>query len=125
MEAAVVLARDWRPLYFHTPVGRTAGSIPDTHSLWQALREHRPRLLGVAHSHPGGGIPGPSHEDLTTFASLEAELGLRLTWPIVTVDAVRAFSWRGPGRLDYRALEISFTVEMLGHWVPELLRLSQ
>lgn len=125
MEAAVVLDRDWHPIYFHTPGGRTGGSIPDSRDLWEVLWAHRENLLGVAHSHSGGGVPGPSHTDVTTFAAIDAALGARLIWPIITVDAFRAFQWRGPERLDYLTLETALSVDMLGHWVPELLRLSQ
>jgi hypothetical protein len=125
MEAAVVLDLGWRPIYFHTPAGRTGGSLPDSRYLWEVIWTNRKNLLGVAHSHPGGGVPGPSGTDATTFAAIEAALGARLTWPIITVDAFRAFQWNGPERLDYRVLEIALTVEMLGPWVPELLKLSQ
>lgn len=122
MEAAVVLDRNWRPLYFHMPPGRTEGSLPDSPELWEVLWSHRDRLLGVAHSHPGGGVPSPSRTDVTTFAAIEAGFGSRLIWPIVTVDAFRAFVWVGPERLDYGVWPASLTVDMLALWAPELLK---
>lgn len=124
MEAAVVLDWDWTPLYFHTPAGRTGGSLPDSHDLWSVLWENRRHLLGVAHSHPGGGQPAPSHEDVTTFSAVERALGVRLLWPIATLDAVQAFHWEGPGSLQYARWGGQFTSEMLASWLPELLRRS-
>jgi len=100
MEAAVVLDRKWCPIHYHTPAGRSAGALPDSHDLWETLWANRRELLGGAHSHPGGGVPWPSQTDVTTFAAVEAGLGVRLLWPIVPNDAVRIFSWHGPDRLD-------------------------
>lgn len=126
MEAAVVLNHDWRPIAFHTPADRTAGSLPDSHDLWETLYVHRKDLLGVAHSHPGGGVPGPSYTDVTTFSALERGLGVgRLLWPIITEDAVCVFTWQGPGRFDYVRKELTLTMDMLSSWVPELLKLSR
>lgn len=124
LEAAVVLDKTWRPLYFHAPHDRAAGHIPDSHALWKTLHENRGILLGVAHSHPGGGVPAPSYTDLTTFASLEADLGVRLVWPIVTTEACRAFVWVGPERLDYAERSEPLEPEMLDSWLEELRRLS-
>lgn len=123
MEAAVVIDLDWQPIYYHTPLARTGGSLPDSHDLWEILWTNRHRLLGVAHSHPGGGIPGPSHTDVTTFAAVEAGLGVRLVWPIITVDAMRAFIWQGPDRLVYEEGAV-ITLRMAESWVAELLKLS-
>lgn len=124
METAVVLDRDWHPIHFHTPSGRTGGSLPDSHDLWEVLWTNRGNLLGVAHSHPGGGVPGPSQTDVTTFAAIEAALGVRLIWPIVTSDFAGAFVWRGPGPHDYAEWEQRLKTEHLRAWVHELLRLS-
>lgn len=124
METAVVLNRNWRPIHFHTPAGRTGGSLPDSHDLWEVLWTNRASLLGVAHSHPGGGIPAPSHTDVTTFAAVEAALGVRLIWPIATSDFVGAFVWKGPGPHDYVEWEQRLKTEHLRAWVHELLRLS-
>jgi hypothetical protein len=88
IEAGVVLGFDEEPLYWHTPPGRSGGSLPDSRSLWDVLWEHRDDLMGFAHTHPGAGVPGPSHTDLTTFAAVEAGLGVRLLWWIVSSDHV-------------------------------------
>lgn len=126
MEAAVVLNHEWRPIAFHTPQDRTVASLPDSQSLWDILHTHRKDLLGVAHSHPGGGTPSPSYTDVTTFSALERGLGVgRLLWPIITEDAVRVFTWRGPGRHDYVQKDLTLTLDMLAAWVPELLRHSK
>lgn len=126
MEAAVVLDHEWRPLLFHTPTGRSTGSLPDSHSLWETLWTNRKNLLGVAHSHPGGGIPSPSHTDVTTFSALERGLGVgKLLWPIITADAIRIYTWSGPGPHDYVQKDMVLTVDMLAPWVPELLKLSE
>lgn len=101
VEVAVVVDQEGLPLYWHLPPGRSALAIPDSRDLWDILWRYRERLGGVAHSHPGGGIPVPSKEDLTTFAACEAGLGRRLDWWILTRDHVRCFAWEGPGRLDY------------------------
>lgn len=74
IEVGVVIGLDFRPRYWHLPPGRTAGSIPDTRSLWDVLWEQRADVAGFAHSHPGSGVPGPSHTDVTTFAAIEAGL---------------------------------------------------
>ena len=124
METAVVLDKRWQPIHFHAPTGRTSGSLPDSHDLWDVLWTNRAILLGVAHSHPGGGVPAPSHTDVTTFAAVEAALGVRLIWPIVTTDFAGAFVWRGPGPLDYSESVRRLTTEQLRPWVHELLRLS-
>ena len=122
METAVVLGRGWRPLYYHAPHGRTGGSLPDSHVLWSFLWEHRADIVGVAHSHPGGGVPSPSGTDVTTFSAIERGLGVRLVWPIATTDFVAAFAWKGPGPLVYAPWPL--TREMKALWVEDLLRLS-
>lgn len=125
MEAAVVLGWDWRPIHFHTPAGRTGGSLPDSHDLWSVIWENRRRVLGVAHSHPGSGMPAPSHEDVTTFSAVERGLGVRLIWPIVTLDSARAFVWQGPGPLAYGDWIVPLDAAMQEAWINELLRLSR
>jgi len=86
MEAAVVVGLDWEPLYWHVPPGRSSVALPDTRDLWDVIWENRRNLLGIAHSHPGSGVPGPSHEDITTFAAIESGLGRDLRWWITSRD---------------------------------------
>jgi hypothetical protein len=119
MEAAVVIDHEGTPIHWHVPPGRTAGSLPDSRELWDVLWNHRDRLSGVAHSHPGGGIPGPSHEDVTTFSAVELALGRRLNWWITSADAVVVARWQGPDRYDYR----SDRVDPEPTWAEKLRRL--
>ena len=109
IEVALVFAIDGEVLYQHVPPGRSGCWIPDTRSLWDVLWENRHRLGGVAHTHPWRGSAGPSRTDVTTFAAVEAALGKRLLWPIVTFTEVVTFKWHGPGKLDYRR----FTSDLL------------
>jgi len=64
--------------------------------------ENRENLGGIAHTHPWHGDSWPSGTDITTFAAVEAALGRRLVWPIVTLSEVKTFRWTGPGKYDYR-----------------------
>jgi hypothetical protein len=102
MEAGVVLDRVGRPLYWHLPEGRTWGSLPDCHLLWDILWRSRHGISGFAHSHPGRGLPAPSSEDLTTFAAIEAALGARLDWWITSETHLVLARWVGPGEHAYR-----------------------
>jgi hypothetical protein len=102
VEAGVVLDTEGLPLYWHLPEDRTSGSLPDSRALWDVLWEHRNRISGFAHSHPGRAAPGPSREDVTTFAAIEAALGRRLDWWISSEDALVRVRWAGPGVHAYR-----------------------
>lgn len=90
-EAGVVIDLEGRPIFWHVPAGRSAGALPDSRLLWDVLWENRERLLGFAHTHPGGGEPRPSGIDVSTFEAIEAALGKRLVWWIATSDELRAF----------------------------------
>jgi len=106
MEAGVLVMRAGTSggvhLYWHLPQNRTVASLPDSRDLWDAFWDNRRELLGFAHSHPGGGIPGPSHTDVTTFAAVEDALGVRLDWWITSDDHVVVCQWVGPDRLNYK-----------------------
>jgi proteasome lid subunit RPN8/RPN11 len=106
MEAAVVVGLDGSPLHWHSPPDRTSVAIPDSAAFWNVLWEHRDNLAGVAHSHPGSGLPTPSHEDETTFSAIEAALGRRLSWWITSTDRVIVLRWKGPAPLLYRGREV-------------------
>ena len=123
IEAGVVVDKNGAPLFWHLPEGRTAGSLPDSRTLWQVLWDffREDTLLGFAHSHPGSGVPGPSYSDVTTFAAVEAALGKRLDWWITSSDHVVLLHWSGPGKFSYR----STIVTEAPSWVTELRRLSQ
>lgn len=107
LETAAVIARDGRVLHWHTPEGRSHVALPDSRALWEVLWQHRAEVAGIAHSHPGTGVPRPSWEDLTTFAACEDGLGVRLSWWIATQDQLRCFRWQGPDRFRYRALLVA------------------
>lgn len=97
IEVALVFDKDGKPIHWHVPPGVSSGAIPDSRSLWDVLWENRKRLGGVAHTHPWNGIPVPSGTDETTWAAIEAGLGVRLWWPIVTMDNVRYYAWNEDG----------------------------
>jgi hypothetical protein len=122
-EVGVVISKIGQPLFWHLPEGRTAGSLPDSRTLWQVLWDafKADTLLGFAHSHPGSGVPGPSYSDVTTFAAVEAALGKRLDWWITSSDHVVVLRWGGPDKLSYRPTIVTEAPS----WVAELRRLSQ
>lgn len=122
LEAAAVIDVDGKVLFWHTPENRSIGYLPDSKTLWDILLANNNILSGVAHSHPGSGEPWPSHEDVTTFAAVEAGLGKRLTWWITTKDQLAAFRWVGPSRLEYHVDRIASENEP--SWVTELRKIS-
>lgn len=87
MEAGVLLGPNNSVLYWHTPNERSGGAIPDSRDLWDIIWEHRAIVTGFAHTHPGSGVPGPSHTDFTTFTAVEKGLGKHLNWFILSSDA--------------------------------------
>jgi len=110
-------------LYWHLPNDRSSVHIGDSRTLWDAIWENRDALLlGFAHTHPGVGIPAPSTTDLTTFAAVEAALGRRIWWYIVSQTNVVVATWEGPGRLDYK-VELCFR-EWYESWINELRKQS-
>jgi hypothetical protein len=103
-----VLVGDNDFIYWHLPENRTGGSLPDSRELWDVLWEHRKdEYLGFAHTHPGAGVPGPSWEDITTFAGVEAGLGRRLRWWIASSDSLIVLHWKGPHRYDFTATQLA------------------
>lgn len=101
IETGVLVNLDCEPIYWHLPHNRTSVLLPDSRDLWDVIWEHKDNLLGFAHSHPGSGTPGPSHEDLTTFAAVESALGKRLVWWITSQDVFVELCWTGPEKLKY------------------------
>jgi hypothetical protein len=106
METGLVFNKWGAPIFWHLPPDRSSCALPDSRPLWDVLWDNRAVLGGVAHTHPWSGEANPSGIDVTTFAAVEAGLGERLVWPIVTFTEVRYFTWVGPGRLDYGDLEL-------------------
>lgn len=95
IETGVVIDLQGNPLHWHTPPRRTSVALPDSRELWDVFWTNRQNLLGFAHTHPGRGLLGPSQEDLTTFAAVEAGLGLRLSWWIGNEDTIVLLRWTG------------------------------
>lgn len=122
IEAGVVIDMTGTPVFWHLPLGRTGGSLPDSSNLWDVIWNEfqELRLKGFAHSHPGSGVPGPSYTDVTTFAAIEAALGARLWWWITSDTHVIELRWKGPDKLSYAA-----TIIEAPSWVGELRRLSK
>ncbi len=104
IEAGVVIDNEGQALFWHEPQNRTGGSLPDSSTPWDVLWNNRDNISGFAHSHPGYGMPSPSYTDITTFAAVEAALGKRLLWPIISGDAIAVFEWCGPGKHDYQLI---------------------
>ena len=65
------------------------GQVPDSQALWLLLWEQRENVVGVAHTHPGRGVPTPSYEDTSTWEAVEAALGHSLLWWISSADTLR------------------------------------
>lgn len=121
IETGVVVGFNGEPIFWHLPEGRNAGYLPDSRALWEVLWKYRHTVYGFAHSHPGSGITGPSHEDVTTFAAVELGLGRRLVWWITSSDRLITLLWGGPGKHDYSCL---FGPLDDPPWLEELRRLS-
>jgi len=118
-EAGVLVGTDGLPIHWHVPYERTAVLLPDSRDLWDVMWEFRDSILGFAHSHPGQGIPSPSQTDLTTFAAIEAALGIRLHWWITSEDFIIDCVWKGPDKYSYSSVP---SIEY--DWVGELRRIS-
>lgn len=100
-EAALVFDKEGKTMVWHIPEGSSAGSIPDSRSLWEFLMENKDRIGGVAHTHPWEGAAWPSSTDVTTFSAIERGLGKRFVWPVVTFSEIKSFVWVGPDLYDY------------------------
>ena len=119
-EAYAVLGKDQKVLLMQLPGGGSSVAIPDSRNLWEFIWEHRDEITGIAHTHPGGGIPGPSYEDLTTFRAIEKGLGKRLEWWIATKDFLSLYVYEDR---EY-VFELVRGIGSDTPWVTELLELS-
>lgn len=117
IEAGVLLDRDGNPLHWHLPPNRSGAFLPDSRDLWDIIWENRKNLSGFAHSHPGFGVPLPSYTDLTTFAAVEAGLGQRLDWWIVSGDKLSLTGYDGDTYITLSRSECP-------SWMEELRKLS-
>jgi proteasome lid subunit RPN8/RPN11 len=121
IETGVVVRYDGFPFYWHLPEGRNSAYLPDSHYLWEILWNNRHDILGFAHSHPGGGVPGPSGIDITTFEAIEKALGRELVWWITSSEAtvvVRKYGKHGDWVTTRVLNEEGF------RWLPKLRRVS-
>ena len=127
IEAGVVLDLAGQPLHWHLPAGRSMGGLPDSRNLWDVIWENRTNISGIAHSHPGSGIPGPSQTDVTTFSAIEVALGRKLDWWIVSAEdaAWVLLRHKGPGKYDYRPWWSSAPEKVSPDWVKKLCEASQ
>lgn len=121
LENGVIIDKTGNILRWHMPEGRTSGSLPDSHDLWEFIWANRDKIGGIAHSHPGSGKPGPSHEDVTTFAAVESALGQRLNWWITSSDKLILCRHSGGERLDYTVAEIP---QHRPAWLQQLRKIS-
>ena len=121
-EVGVVIGTNGEAIYWHLPPGRTGGSIPDDRNLWDVLwtAHKNGTLAGFAHSHPGGGVPGPSYEDVTTFSAIELAFGQRYPWWIASSDHLVVLNWVGEDKYAYKRNVVS--VEPI--WLVELRQAS-
>lgn len=62
-------------------------ALPDSRERWTAIWAHREVLAEVAHSHPGGPAAF-SATDLSTMDAIDAALGRRLGYAVVTPENV-------------------------------------
>lgn len=130
MEAAVVLVYEietstWQPVWWHVPELDNPAYIPDSRVLWEKIWDNRHQILAVAHSHPGSGPPSPSHEDVTTFAAVDAALGKRVLWFITSSDHLVLCLNTGEGKHDYRTLSGAAVVGQEDGWVANLREISE
>lgn len=100
-EAAILVGFEGEVLYTHLPPNRTSVFLPDDASLWDIIWQHRDSLAGIAHSHPGSGLPYPSTEDISTFNAIEAGLGASLNWWIISQDKMSLWQWQPKDRKYY------------------------
>jgi proteasome lid subunit RPN8/RPN11 len=106
IEAGALIDLEGKVIHWHTPAARSSISLPDSRDLWDIIWTQRDSVLGFAHTHPGAGRPGPSMTDITTFAAVEAALGRRLAWWILSKDSAIELEWFGPHRHAYREVEM-------------------
>lgn len=121
-EAAVVIGFEGEPLLWWIPDGRSAGYIPpvyeqagDLDTLLRFIIDNHEQVWGVAHTHPGSGLTGPSSIDLQCFVGVEMSISkpypaaiTRLPWWIATSDDLVLCQWCGPGPKDYSVQPVDF-----------------
>lgn len=119
-EVAVLIDRKGNPIYWHVPDSAHASSveIQDDPKLWDAIWTNRDNLMGIAHSHPGRGIPAPGGADAVAYNAIETaldRLDKRLVWWVCSLDGLVLAGWCGPGKYDYRTYVVKSA-----SWLPRL-----
>lgn len=99
IETAVVLNKQGEAIFWHEPEGRENHAIPNSATLWHVLWMRRDDVGGVAHTHPGTGLPSPSFEDITTFSAVDRGLDTHLVWWIASADRLVRMSFQSDGCL--------------------------
>lgn len=89
-------------------------SMPDSRERWTRIWELRERLAEIAHSHPGGGLHFSSTDE-ETMAAINAGLGRRMTYSVITPDAML----RRPGETEASADGTNDSAESTGDHVVE------
>lgn len=90
-EMVLVFDTEGWAIFWKGPKGSSEGYVEDSDLLWDRIWHERAHIGGVAHTHPWNGEAHPSQTDVTTWAAIEAGLGKRLLWPIVTMTEVKYF----------------------------------
>lgn len=90
-EAVILIDASGYVLYGRRPPDTSEVYIPDSAELFDAIWHHRNELAGIAHAHPGSGVPVASHEDVTTFDAVERCIGKSIDWWIASSDTVRLY----------------------------------
>ncbi len=121
-EEAVVIDIEGHAIHWHCPRGVSGGAIPDSRELWDVLWDNRSSVAGVAHTHPFDGPAYPSLTDLTTFEAVEAGLGRRLVWWIVTFTEVGVFRRGEDGDVIKTVLSVDSAVAPVLHELRERSR---
>lgn len=123
MEAAVIVGLDGEPLYWHDPPGRTVASLPTSADLVHAMVRFRGQVAGIAHTHPGHGLPYPSGVDMATFIDFDLGRTRKLDWWIASADRLVLVKHVGPGPADYGIQEVQDS-DQVSRWLTPLRTLS-
>lgn len=95
--------------------------IPDSQEYWDIVWENKDNIAGIAHSHPGNGIPNPSFNlDIKSFSSLDIGFGRKLKYWIISSTDVVVVQWVGPELYDFK-IELE-TRNLL--WIQKLREIS-
>jgi hypothetical protein len=123
LEAGVLVNVDTNEVIdWNLPGGRSSVCLPHSRSHWEAIWNNRHLHLGFAHTHPGSGVPAPSHEDITTFDAIERGIGKPLIWWILTQDSmIQVVVNRAD--LSYVSAKVKGDAE-LPDWVRQLRQVS-